>query len=65
LQLGQKAATNKILAEFFARDFAAAELAPNVLKLTLVEQIDVECALSELFSRQFDHSARILPSSAA
>ena len=55
LIVGQQLAAQQKLLKLLAGELAAADLAPDLLELALVEQVQVEGALSELFSRQLDH----------
>ena len=55
LVVGEQLSAQQQLLEFLARNLARANLAPDLLKLALVNEVQVEGALSDLFSRQLDH----------
>ena len=58
LVIGQQFASFEQLAKLVARHLAAADRTPNFLELTLIEQIEVEHTLGDLFGRQLDHGTR-------
>ena len=58
LVVGQELAADEQLEELVDRDVVAAQLAPDLLQLPLVDQSEVERALGELFGGRSAHGRR-------